>query len=110
MKGQSGFQPGGYGKSSGGGLGDMILNAIQTVTGLKIFQKLKLAILGSSTGKNIIDSANASAEVDGLIIVRTWRDAGRTADTLDVNPFLHFVDIHYQSTQLPTKGRNYPFY
>lgn len=49
-------------------------------------------------------------EIDGVIIVRSWRDAARTADTLNVAPFLHFVDCHYQSTQMSTKTKNYPFY
>ena len=47
-------------------------------------------------------------ETDGLIVVRTWRDAARAADTLNVAPFLHFVDCHYQSTSLGTKQRNGP--
>ena len=49
-------------------------------------------------------------EIDGLILVRTWRNSTKEADTLDVAPFLHFVDIHYQSTNLTTKDKNYPFY
>lgn len=50
-------------------------------------------------------------EVDGLILVRCWRNSGRAADTLDVAPFLHFVDIHYQTTGVPgTKQKNPPFY
>jgi len=47
-------------------------------------------------------------EVDGLIMVRTWRHATRTADTLNQAPFLHEIDIHYQSTGIGTKGRNGP--
>lgn len=49
-------------------------------------------------------------EIDGMLLVRTWRDSARTADTLNVAPFLHFVDIHYQSTLMSTKNKNYPFY
>lgn len=48
-------------------------------------------------------------ETDGIILSRCWRDAARTADTLNVAPFLHFNDIHYQSTGVATRGRNYPF-
>lgn len=47
-------------------------------------------------------------EPDGLILARTWRDASRTADTLNQTPFLHFVDMHYQSTNMATKQRNGP--
>jgi hypothetical protein len=46
---------------TGVGSGDMVLASIQTVTGEKVFDKTKLSIKGSSTGKNIIDNANASA-------------------------------------------------
>lgn len=48
-------------------------------------------------------------EVDGIIISRCWRNSARAADTLNVAPFLHFVDIHYQSNgMLGTKQRNGP--
>lgn len=47
-------------------------------------------------------------EVDGLILVRIWRQANRTADTLDVAPFLHHSDIHYQTTSIGTKQKNGP--
>jgi hypothetical protein len=56
-----------YGRKNGvwskltAGLGDMILSSIQSVTGLKVFDRLKLAIKGTSTGTNIIDTANTSA-------------------------------------------------
>jgi len=44
-------------------------------------------------------------EVDGIILVRVWRDAGDAADTLNQVPFLHFVDVHYMSTGLGTKNK-----
>lgn len=50
-------------------------------------------------------------EVDGLILVRMWRNSTRTADTIDVAPFVHFVDVHYQSNgMIGTKNKNFPFY
>jgi len=54
----------------------------------------------------VIDVANV--EVDGLVIVRTWRNAARASDTLDVAPYVHFVDCHYQCTFGGTKQRNGP--
>lgn len=52
--------------------------------------------------------ANSLIEVDGLLLVRC------RCTTLPTGtggaPFVHFIDVHYQSTQLATKGRNYPFY
>lgn len=49
-------------------------------------------------------------EVDGIILVRVYRDPGDAADTLTVTPFLHFVDIHYQSTNMATAGKAPDFY
>lgn len=58
----------------------------------------------------ILDS-NHVTEIDGLILVRCWRDSNRAADTLTVAPFLHFSDCHYQSNGvIGTKSKNYPFY
>jgi hypothetical protein len=47
-------------------------------------------------------------EVDGLILVRTFLSANTMNGTPE--PFLHFVDIHYQSTQLATKNKAPDFY
>ncbi len=48
--------------------------------------------------------------VDGLVLVRVYRDPGSANDTLNQNTFLHFVDIHYQSTNMATKQRAPDFY
>jgi hypothetical protein len=44
-----------------GGGGDMVLASEQSVTGLKTFDKDKLAMKGTSTGKTTVSTANASA-------------------------------------------------
>jgi hypothetical protein len=49
-------------------------------------------------------------EVDGLILVRIHRTPGAGNDTLDQDTFLHYCDIHYQSTNLATKGKVPDFY
>ena len=49
-------------------------------------------------------------EPDGVILVRAWRDPADAADTLNQNPFLHFVDVHYQSTNIATKQKSPDFY
>ena len=43
------------------GIGDMVLANVQSVTGLKTFDTIKLAVKGSSTGITSVASANASA-------------------------------------------------
>lgn len=47
-------------------------------------------------------------ETDGVILVRLYRDPADAADTLDQAPFVHYCDIHYQTTGIGTKQRNGP--
>jgi hypothetical protein len=49
-------------------------------------------------------------EVDGIILVRMFRDPADGSDTLNVTPFVHFCDLHYQSTNLATPGKAPSFY
>lgn len=56
----------------------------------------------------LIDSNTIS--VDGLLLIRCYRDSADAADTLNQSPFLHMVDVHYQSTNIGTKGRAPNFY
>jgi len=49
-------------------------------------------------------------EVDGLILVRGYRDAGNVLDTCTDAVFLHTMDIHYQSTTMATKNKAPSFY
>lgn len=49
-------------------------------------------------------------EPDGVILVRAYRDAGDAADTLNQAPFVHFVDIHYQTDRVNTKNKAPNFY
>lgn len=52
----------------------------------------------------------ANLEVDGLILVRAYRDAAAGGDTCTDAVFGHTADIHYQSTGMATKNRAFPFY
>lgn len=49
-------------------------------------------------------------EVDGLLMCRIYRDAAAGGDTCSDAVFAHMADMHYQSTGVPTKNKNYPFY
>jgi len=51
-----------------------------------------------------------TVEVDGIILVRVWRDAALAGDTSTQDAFLHFVDLHYQSTNMATKNKAPNFY
>jgi hypothetical protein len=48
--------------------------------------------------------------VDGLLLVRIYRDPTDSEDTLNQDTFVHFVDVHYQSTNMATKNKAPNFY
>lgn len=45
-------------------------------------------------------------ETDGLILVK----ASLISNSIGANPFMMFCDCHYQSTNIPTKNRNFNFW
>lgn len=48
----------------------------------------------------------AEIEVDGVILTRMYLDSNDLISSGAIpDPFVHFVDIHYQSTGVPTKQR-----
>lgn len=49
-------------------------------------------------------------QVDGVIQVRIYRNPADVADTLNQDTFVHYVDIHYQSTNMATKQKAPNFY
>lgn len=50
-------------------------------------------------------------KVDGIILVRFYRNSNDASDTLNQAPFLHLVDCHYNTTGIPgTINKNTPFY
>ena len=51
-------------------------------------------------------------EVDGVILVRVSLSANNITVSGGAvpDPFIHFVDIHYQSTNIPTKNKSPNFY
>lgn len=49
-------------------------------------------------------------EVDGLFLLRVYRTPGAGNDTLIEDTFVHFGDMHYQTTNIGTKDKNAPFY
>lgn len=68
----------------------------------------EVQLSASSPSASQIDTDNI--EVDGLILCRIYRDPTDPADTLNQDTFLHFVDIHYQSTGIGTKQKAPDFY
>ncbi len=60
------------------------------------------------SGGTLLDSSTLT--VDGLILLRIYRDPTDVSDTLNQDAFLHYVDIHYQSTNIGTKQKAPDFY
>lgn len=56
--------------------------------------------------------ARSAIEVDGVVLCRAYLSANAmTVSGGGVpEPFLHFVDLHYQTTNIGTKNKAYPFY
>lgn len=52
----------------------------------------------------------ANLEPDGILLVRVYRDATAGGDTCTDEVFGHTCDVHYQSTGMATKAKNFPFY
>jgi len=52
----------------------------------------------------------AGLEVDGMLLIRGYRDATNAADTCTDAVFLHTMDIHYQSSNMATKNKAPNFY
>lgn len=52
----------------------------------------------------------AALEVDGLILVRAYRDAAAGGDTCTDAVFAHTADVHYQSNNMATKAKAPNFY
>jgi hypothetical protein len=87
-----------------------------TVTVMNSTINLTVADAASTTITDVVDGAvfrvldSNLLQVDGLILVRTSRNAGATGDDLDVAPFLHTVDLHYRSSNVGTAQKIPPFY
>jgi len=76
----------------------------QTASGTQYQHMIAEVQLSSSTpSASLLDSDDM--EPDGIIIIRVYRDPADVADTLNQAPFLHFIDVHYQSTNMATKNK-----
>jgi hypothetical protein len=85
----------------------LLVQAVQTASTIR-YQHMIAETQASSAGGagGMIDTGQL--EVDGIMIV-TVRLLANTMDA-GAKPFLHAVDLHYQSTSLPTKNKAPVFY
>lgn len=66
----------------------------------------------TSVGGSAVTLATEDMEVDGIIVCRLYLDSNdlETSDGSIVNPFIHFADLHYQSSGIGTKNKAPNFY
>jgi hypothetical protein len=85
-----------------------------TVTTVSVVQTASSTVRMHMIAEVQLSTAGAiggnALEVDGVVLVRMYRNSNDAADTLNVAPFAHFCDIHYQSTNMATLGKAPAFY
>lgn len=67
----------------------------------------EVQVSASSPSASQIDTDNL--EPDGVIMIRAYLSSNNITGAA-IDPFLHFVDIHYQSTNIATKDKVPDFY
>ena len=82
---------------------------VATASGTQ-YQHMLNEIQLSATSPSGSQLDSTQLEPDGIIIIRAYRDPGDAADTLNQGPFVHFVDIHYQTDRVNTKNKAPNFY
>lgn len=93
----------GYSQQSFNQLKYLSVSQVASITPLvHHIAEVKLSVSGGSASQ--LDSIDI--ETDGLILVRTKLHA----NTCGSDPFMLFCDLHYQSTNLATKNKNYNFW
>lgn len=89
----------------------VIVSVVQNASSVQHMHMVAESIASSNGGSEVSLNTN-TLEVDGIIQCRLYLDSNdiTTSDASTVTPFAHFVDIHYQSTNLPTKNKNPDFW
>lgn len=97
------------GAGAGGADLDTTITAFASTTSVTVGANAGTTVTTQPNFKyRVLDSD--AIEVDGLLLTRVWRQANRTADTINQAPYMHFNDLHYQTSNVATKTKNYPFY
>jgi hypothetical protein len=76
------------------------------------YQHMIAEAQASTTGGSPVAIDTDALEPDGLILARIYLDSNdmTTSDASVVAPFVHFADIHYQSTGIGTKNKSPSFW
>jgi hypothetical protein len=83
-------------------------SVVQTASSTQYMHNIaEVQLSATSPSGSQLDSDDI--QTDGLILVRIYRDAADGADSLNQNPFLHTVDLHYQADHMTTPNKAFPF-
>jgi len=87
------------------------VSVLQAVTSTQ-YSHLIAETAASVTGGSATQLDTSLIQTDGLILARVFLDSNdmTVSSGLKPDPFVHSVDIHYQSTGLPTRNRNFNFW
>ena len=84
-------------------------SATQTASGTQ-YQHMLAEVQISAASPSASQIGTDALEPDGVLLVRIFRDPADGGDTLNQVPFLHYADVHLQSTSMPTKQKSPGFY
>lgn len=89
-----------------------VLVSVVQLASLVQYQHMIAETTASVAGSSPVLLNKDLLDVDGVIQCRLWLDSNdMTVSSGPVpEPFAHFVDIHYQSTSVPTKNRSPNFW
>lgn len=80
----------------------VVVDAAEPIQYFHHIAEVQASQTGGSAGALVLEDL----EVDGIIQCRVYLDSNDITTTGGVvTPFVHFVDIHYQSTGIPTKNK-----
>jgi hypothetical protein len=102
----------GYNQVSGSAFSAEINPTAPSTASTTQYQHIIEEIQLSATSPSATQLDSDDIEIDGVILVRCYLSANAiTVSGGGVpDPFLHYCDLHYQSTNIATKDKNHPFY
>lgn len=88
-----------------------VTTSLVDAASLTPYQHMVIETAVSVSGGSATQLDTNQLEVDGVIFCRLYLDSNDLTDSVSPpNPFVHFVDIHYQSTGVPTKNKTPDFW
>ena len=88
----------------------LVTSVLQTSSTTRYQHMIAETPISSAGGSPGVLFDNSLFEVDGLILMRVKLSGNTGTGTGTSRPFLHMCDLHYQSTNMATKGKAPSFY